>query len=87
MPPSLAVFKARLDGALSKLVWWKVLLPMAGGLELGDLQGPFQPKPFCDSMNLLFSLVKPNQSPLFSKDDVSTSNTKDAESHLNTFWI
>ena len=32
--PSLAVFKARLDGALSNLVWWKVSLPMAGGLEL-----------------------------------------------------
>jgi len=35
--PSLKVFKARLDGALSNLVWWKVSLPMAGGLELGDL--------------------------------------------------
>jgi len=29
--PSLAVFKARLDGALSNLVWWKVSPPMAGG--------------------------------------------------------
>jgi len=28
------VFKATLDGALSNLVWWKVSLPMAGGLEL-----------------------------------------------------
>jgi len=35
--PSLAAFKARLDGALSNMVWWKVSLPMAGGLELGDL--------------------------------------------------
>jgi len=35
--PSLKVFKARLDGALSNLVWWKVSLPMAGGLELDDL--------------------------------------------------
>jgi len=35
--PSLAVFKARLDGALSNLVWWKVSLPMAGRLKLGDL--------------------------------------------------
>ena len=35
--PSLAVFKARLAGALSNLVWWKVSLPMAGGLELDDL--------------------------------------------------
>jgi len=35
--PSLAVFKARLDGALSTLVWWKVSLLMAGGLEREDL--------------------------------------------------
>jgi len=48
--PSLAVFKARLDGALSTLVWWKMSLLMAGGLELDDLQSPFQPKPFYDSM-------------------------------------
>ena len=48
--PSLVVFKARLDGALSNLVWWKVSLPMAGGLEQDDLYGPFQPKPFYDSM-------------------------------------
>jgi len=35
--PSLETFKARLDGALSNLVYWKVSLPMAGGLELDDL--------------------------------------------------
>jgi len=35
--PSLAVFKAGLDGALSSLVWWKVSLTMAGGLEPDDL--------------------------------------------------
>ena len=35
--PSLEVFKARLYGVLSTLVWWKVSLPMAGGLELDDL--------------------------------------------------
>ena len=35
--PFLEVFKARLDGALSNLVLWKVSLPMAGGLELDDL--------------------------------------------------
>jgi len=35
--PCLAVFKARLDGALSNLVCWKVPLPMAGGLERDDL--------------------------------------------------
>jgi len=34
---SLEVFKARLDGALSNLVWWKVSLLMAGGLEPDDL--------------------------------------------------
>jgi len=34
--PSLAVFKARLDGALSNVVWWKVSLPIAGVVELGD---------------------------------------------------
>ena len=28
--PSLEVFKARLDGALSNLFWWKVSLPMQG---------------------------------------------------------
>jgi len=31
--PSLAVFKVRLDGALSNLVWWKMSLSMAGGVE------------------------------------------------------
>ena len=35
--PSLEVFKARLDGALGNLVWWEVSLPVAGGLELGEL--------------------------------------------------
>jgi len=28
--PSLELFKVRLDGALSNLVWWKVSWPMAG---------------------------------------------------------
>jgi len=31
------------------LVKWKVSLPLAGGLELDDLEGPFQPKPLYDS--------------------------------------
>jgi len=35
--PSLAVLKARLDGALSNLVWWKGSLLVAGGLEPDDL--------------------------------------------------
>jgi len=35
--PSLEMFKARLDGALSNLVQWKMSLLMAEGLEPGDL--------------------------------------------------
>jgi len=35
--PHFQVFKARLDGALSTLGWWKVSLPTAGGLEPDDL--------------------------------------------------
>jgi len=35
--PSLAVLKARLDGALSSLLWWKMSLLMAGGLEPDNL--------------------------------------------------
>jgi len=41
--PSLAVFKARLDGALSTLVWWKVSLPMAGGWDLTICKVPSNP--------------------------------------------
>ena len=29
----------------------EVSLPIAGGLELGDFKGPFQPKSFYDSMS------------------------------------
>ena len=35
--PSLEVFKATLDEALSNLILGVVSLPMAGGLELDDL--------------------------------------------------
>jgi len=35
--PSLKVFQARLDGALSNLVSLKLSLPVAAGLELDDL--------------------------------------------------
>jgi len=41
--PSLAVFKARLDGALSNLVWWKVSLPMAGGWNQMIFKVPSSP--------------------------------------------
>ena len=46
--PSLEAFKARLDVALGSLVWWLVTLHIAGGLELDDHCGPFQPRPFYD---------------------------------------
>ena len=39
--PSLEAFKARLDGALSNLVWREVPLSTAGGLELDDLKGSY----------------------------------------------
>jgi len=48
--PSLEALKARLDVALSSLVWWLATLPIAGGLKLDEHCGPFQPRPFYDSM-------------------------------------
>ena len=48
--PSLEAFKARLDVALGSLVWWLATLHVTGGLKLDDHCGPFQPKPFYDSM-------------------------------------
>jgi len=48
--PSLEVLKTRLDGAVSNLVKKEVSLPYSRGLELDDLKGHFQPKPFYDSM-------------------------------------
>ena len=50
--PSLEAFKARLDVALGSLVWRLASLHIAGGLKLNDHYGPFQPKPFYDSMIL-----------------------------------
>ena len=50
--PSLEAFKARLDVALGSLVWWLVTLHIVGGLKLDDHCGPFQPRPFSDSMIL-----------------------------------
>ena len=35
--PSLEAFQVRLDGILGNLVWWVGALPMARGLEPGDL--------------------------------------------------
>ena len=39
--PSLEAFKARLDVALSSLVWWLATLHIAEGLKLDDHCGPF----------------------------------------------
>ena len=51
--PSLEAFVARLAVALGSLVWCLATLHIAGGLKLGDLCGPFQPRPFYDSMQIL----------------------------------
>ena len=48
--PLLEAFKARLDVALGSLVCWLATLHTAGGLELDGHCGPFQPRPFYDSM-------------------------------------
>ena len=41
--PSLGVFKIRLDGALSTLVWWKMSLLMAWGLNQMIFKVPSNP--------------------------------------------
>ena len=58
--PSLEAFKARLDVALGSLVWWLATLHRAGGLKLDDHCGPFQPRPFYDSMIKLASIQFPH---------------------------
>ena len=50
--PSLEAFQVRLDVALGSLVWWLAPLHIAGGLKLDDHCGPFQPRPFYDSVML-----------------------------------
>ena len=64
--PSLEAFKARLDVALGSLVWWTVTLHIAGGLKLDDHCGPFQPRPFYDSMKFHVLLLLSLFSSLFS---------------------
>ena len=51
--PSLEAFKARLDVALGSLVWWLVTLHTAGGSKQDEHCGPFQPRPFHDSVMIL----------------------------------
>lgn len=48
--PSLKVLKVRLDGIQTELGGGNTA--MAGGLELDNLWGALQQKPFCDSANL-----------------------------------
>ena len=48
--PFLEVFKAKLDVALGSLVWWLATLHIARGLKQDDHCGPFQLRPFYDSM-------------------------------------
>ena len=48
--PSLETLQARLDGALSNLVWLKMSLLTAEGLDWMTSKGPFQPKAFYDSV-------------------------------------
>jgi len=48
--PSLEAFKTRLDVALGSLGCWLATLHIAGGLTLDGHCGPFQPRPFYDSM-------------------------------------
>jgi len=55
--PSLEAFKARLDVALGSLVCWLAILHVAGGLKLNDHCGPFQPRPFYDSMIYIYLIT------------------------------
>ena len=49
--PSLEAFRARLDGGWQSCLW-------QGGLKLDDHCGPFQPRPFYDSMTVSEALLK-----------------------------
>jgi len=55
--PSLEAFKARLDVGLGSLVWWLATLYIAKELQLDDHCGPFQPRPFYNSIKYI-SLYK-----------------------------
>ena len=62
--PSLEAFNARLDVALGSLVWWLVTLHVAGGLKLGDHCGPFQTRPFRDSIKICLQLIRLSEQTL-----------------------
>ena len=59
---NLNVFAAGvgLNDALGSLVWWLATLHIAGGLKLDDHCGPFQPRPFYDSMVYVSSKALPS---------------------------
>ena len=59
--PSLEAFKARMDVALGSLSWWLVTLHLAGGLKLDEHCGPFQPRPFYDSVTKCLGHNSPRQ--------------------------
>ena len=40
---SLEMFRVRLDGALGSMIWWKLSLALARGLELYCLKVPSNP--------------------------------------------
>jgi len=54
MSQFLEVLKVKLDGAMGSLTYWSATLPMTGGLEVDELLGPFQLKPFCDSICIYY---------------------------------
>jgi len=59
------VFKARLDGTMGCLIWLVAALWLAESLELGDLQCPFQPRPFSNNSFAKVALIVKTLSQTF----------------------
>ena len=79
--PSVEAFKARLDVALGSLIWWLVTLHIAGGLQLDDHCGPFQPRPFHDSViNRKSKYIIIHQQSEICGDELS-------DSLCQSFWV
>ena len=74
--PSLEAFKARLDVALGSLVWWLATLHIAGGLKLNDHCGPFQSRPFYDSMIIHPCCPEPSKLPCENASGLFVQCTK-----------